>query len=173
MESRHWCFFCFLFFYSKKISYAYSEVKFNSQESSCFINYQLINDQSCFIIASSFRWLSLNSICHVISSKNILMCVHAQLLQSGPTLCNLIDCSPPGSFVHGILQARILEWVAMPSSRGYSQPRDWTLVSQGSCIAGRSFTIWTTREAPILWCVYLKNKDSLKTTTIALSHLKN
>ena len=40
------------------------------------------------------------------------------------TLCNLTDCSPPGSFVHGILQARILEWITMPSSRGTSRPRD-------------------------------------------------
>ena len=41
--------------------------------------------------------------------------MHAKLLQSCPTLCNPIDCSPPGSPVHGILQARILEWVAMPT----------------------------------------------------------
>ena len=41
-----------------------------------------------------------------------------------PTLCDLMDCSPPGSSVHGILQARILEWVAMPSSRGSSRARD-------------------------------------------------
>ena len=43
-------------------------------------------------------------------------------------LCNPMDCSPPGSSVHGILQARILEWVAMPSSRGSSQPRDRTQI---------------------------------------------
>ena len=43
--------------------------------------------------------------------------------------CDPMDCSPPGSSVHGILWARILEWVAMPSSRGSSQPRDWTWVS--------------------------------------------
>ena len=59
-----------------------------------------------------------------------------------------MDCSPPGSSVHGILQARILEWVAIPSSRGSSQPRDWTLVSG---IAGRFFTIWATRETPLPW----------------------
>ena len=51
-----------------------------------------------------------------------------------------LDCSPPSSSSHGILQARILEWVAMPSSRGSSWSRDWTLVSCGSCIAGRFFT---------------------------------
>ena len=45
------------------------------------------------------------------------------------TLCDPMDCSPPGSSVHGILQARILEWVATPSSRGFSQPRDRTRIS--------------------------------------------
>ena len=55
--------------------------------------------------------------------------VHAKSLQSCPTLCDPTDCSPPGSSVHGILQARILEWVAMPSSRGSSRPRDRTPVS--------------------------------------------
>ena len=44
------------------------------------------------------------------------------------TLCDAMDCSPPGSFVHGILWARILEWVALSFSRGSSRPRDWTLV---------------------------------------------
>ena len=62
------------------------------------------------------------------------------------TLCNPMDCSPPGSSIHGILQARTLEWIAVPFSRGSSQPRDWTLVS---CIAGRLFIVWATREAPL------------------------
>ena len=57
--------------------------------------------------------------------------------QSCPTLCDLMDCSPPGPST-GILQTRIPEWIAMPSSRGSSQPRDRTQVS---CIAGRFFTI--------------------------------
>ena len=52
------------------------------------------------------------------------MCVCAQSLQSCPTLCDPRDCSPPGSSVHGILQARKLEWVAISSSRGSSQLRD-------------------------------------------------
>ena len=52
-----------------------------------------------------------------------------KLLQSCLTLCNPTDYSPPGSSIHGILQARILEWVAMPSSRGPSRPRDWTCIS--------------------------------------------
>ena len=60
-------------------------------------------------------------------------CIHAKSLQSYPTLCDPVDSSPPGSSVHGILQERILEWVAMPSSRGSSRPRDQTCVSYISC----------------------------------------
>ena len=60
-----------------------------------------------------------------------------------PTLCDPINYSPPESSVHGILQATILEWIAIPFSRGSSQPRDQTWVS---CIAGRFFTIWATKE---------------------------
>ena len=55
--------------------------------------------------------------------------------------------NPPGSSVHGISQARILEWVAIPISKGSSQPRDQTWVSR---IIGRFFTIWATREAKII-----------------------
>ena len=58
--------------------------------------------------------------------------------QSYLILCDSVDCSLPGSCVHGILQARILEWIVMYSSRGSSQPRDRTWVSH---IAGRFFTI--------------------------------
>ena len=52
--------------------------------------------------------------------------MRANLLHLCSTFCNPVDCSPPGSTVHGILRARILEWVAMPSSKGSSRPRDWT-----------------------------------------------
>ena len=64
----------------------------------------------------------------------------AQSLQLCPALCNHMDCSPPGSSVHRILLARIVEWVAMPSSRGYSQPTDWTQVFCIFLIAGEFFT---------------------------------
>ena len=60
--------------------------------------------------------LQVNSVCPT--------CTRAQLLQLSLTLCSPIDCSPLGSSVHGTLQARIREWVAMPSSRRYSKPRD-------------------------------------------------
>ena len=61
-----------------------------------------------------------------------------------PTLCDPMDYSPPGSSVHGILQVRILEWVAIFFSRGSSWPRDQTQVSH---IADRCFNLWATREA--------------------------
>ena len=69
---------------------------------------------------------------------NALLVSVAQLC---PTLYNPMDCNLPGSSVHGILQARILEWVTIPFSRGSYWPRDQTWVS---CIAGRFFTIWAT-----------------------------
>ena len=58
--------------------------------------------------------------------------------QSCLTLCDPMDCSPPGSSFHGILQARVLEWGAIPFARGSSQPRDHTRVF---CIAGKFFTV--------------------------------
>ena len=63
-----------------------------------------------------------------------------------PTLCDPMDCSPQGSSLHGILEARILEWVSVPFSKGSSQPRDRTHVAH---ISGRFFTIGAFREAQI------------------------
>ena len=81
----------------------------------------------CFVLSGSHRWL----------------CVKSKLLQSCSVLCDptMVTCQAPLSM--GILQARILEWVAMPSSRGSSQPRDRTQVS---CTAGGFFAIWATRK---------------------------
>ena len=73
-----------------------------------------------------------------------LCCVLCLVAQSCLTLSDLTDCSHQAPLSMEILQARILEWVPMPSSRGSSQPRDRTQVS---CTAGRFFTIWATREA--------------------------
>ena len=78
----------------------------------------------------------------------------SEVAQLCPTLCNPVDCSPPDFSVHGILQARILEWVAVSFSRGSSQPRDRTQVS---CIAGRRFNLWATREAfPSTFLLFLQ-----------------
>ena len=70
--------------------------------------------------------------------------VKMSVAQSCLTLCDPMDCSPPGSSVHGILQARILEWAAFSFSRGSPWPRD---EAQVSYVAGRFFTLWATREA--------------------------
>ena len=64
----------------------------------------------------------------------LILVAHAKLLQLCPTLCNSVDCSPPGSSVHGLLQARIMEWVDFSFSRGSSQLRDQTHVSYVSCV---------------------------------------
>ena len=66
--------------------------------------------------------------------RSVCVCKLSRFSCVQPTLCDPTDCSPPGSSDCGILQARILESVAMPSSRGSSQPRDWTPVSYVSCI---------------------------------------
>ena len=68
----------------------------------------------------------------------------SEVTLSCPTLWDPMDCSLLGFSVHGIFQARVLEWVAISFSRGSSQTRDWTQVS---CIVGRRFTLWATREA--------------------------
>ena len=73
--------------------------------------------------------------------------VKVLVTQSCLTLCNPMDCSQSGSSVHGILQARILEWVAISFSKVSLQPRGRTRVS---CIAGRFFTVLATREAHLV-----------------------
>ena len=79
---------------------------------------------------------------HGSSTFNFLRNFHAcvlcaKSLQSCLTLCDPMDCSTPGSSVLRIIQARILEWVAMPSFRGSSRPRDWTHIAYVSCIGRR------------------------------------
>ena len=68
----------------------------------------------------------------------LLVWLHARLLQWCPTLWDPMDCSPPSSSVHGVLQARKLGWVAISFSRGSSRPRNWTHISYVSCIAAGS-----------------------------------
>ena len=76
----------------------------------------------------------------------LISCMCAKLCQLCPTLCNLMAWYVPGSSVHGILQAGILKWAAISSSRGSSRPRIWTCLSFVS-LAGRFFTISATWEA--------------------------
>ena len=75
------------------------------------------------------------------SSSLLGVWVCAQSLQSCPTFCDPMDCRPPGFTVYGILQARILKWVAISSCRGSSWPRDWTHIElTSSALASRFFT---------------------------------
>ena len=102
------------------------------------------------------------AICNDFKSFQVTLKVsESEVTQSCLTLCNPMDGSLPGSTVHGIFQARILEWAAISFSRESSQPRDWTQVS---CIADRRFTVWATREAPSY------TKSTLK--TLALGNFK-
>ena len=81
----------------------------------------------------------------LIVASGYRACVCAKSLQLCPTLCDPMDSSLPCSFVHGILWVRALEWIAMPSSRASSQPRDQTHASCSSYITG-GFHCWATRE---------------------------
>ena len=93
---------------------------------------------------SSPNWLRHTPL--KISSSNISL--HTCMLSCfrRVQLCDPVDCSPQDSSVHGIFHTRILEWVAMPSSRGSSWPRDWTCFSYVLCIADR--LPW---DSPISW----------------------
>ena len=109
--------------------------------------------------------LSLTWFFHSIITRKLLICVCVcgQLLQSSLTLCHFMDCSPPGSSVHGILQARIPEWVAVPSSRGSFQLQDGTDI----CIVGRSLSIAEPPGKPLLISRYYNTQSVLS----ELSHL--
>jgi len=115
-----------------------------------------------FLFSSAFQFSSFHSYLYGLFGKPFCLFVflflgdgldpsllynvmkESEVTQSCPTLCNPMDCSPPGSSVHGIVQARVLEWIAISFSRGSSWPRDRTQVS---CIAGRHFTVWATGES--------------------------
>ena len=86
-------------------------------------------------------------------SAGVILMNEVKVTQSCPTLCELMDYTD-----HGILQARILKWVAVPFSRGSSQPRDWTQVSH---IAGGFFTSWAIKEAQWLFLYSTYHEKSL------------
>ena len=100
-------------------------------------------------VAISFSRV-INNKEHCITNFTLILqlwsgCCCCSVSKSCLTLSNPMDCSPPDHSVHGILQARILEWVVIPFSSGSSQPRHQTWVS---CIAGGFFTVWVTGEPP-------------------------
>ena len=104
---------------------------------------------------SSHDWMHLSKLIELYSKESKLYNIML-VTQLCWTLCDSWwGCSPPGSSVHGILQARTLEWVATPFSRGSSQPRDWTQVSH---TVGRFFTTEPPRK-PIQHKIYLNKPD--------------
>ena len=96
-----------------------------------------------------------------------VLCVGAMSLQLYLILCNPMDCSRPGSSVHGILQARILEWVAISSSRGSSWHRDRTWISYVSCMGRQVFTTSATWEAPRQWQSSASETPLISTSSLA------
>ena len=91
----------------------------------------------------STRRLNQKLTCPVLLPPAAWKWSESEVAPSCPTLCNPMDCSLPGSSIHGIFQSRVLEWVATSFSRRSSRPRNWTRVSR---IVGRRFTIWATSE---------------------------
>ena len=107
----------------------------NNWELTPLKNFFLIEVQLIYNVVLVSGIQQSDSVIHLYSLIYVCVCVHAKSLQSCPTLWNSMACSPPGSSFHRILQARIVEWVAMPSSKGTPQPRDQTLGQ--SCIGRR------------------------------------
>ena len=109
----------------------------------------------------------------LIFSQDILSVV-VLVAQSSRTLWYPVDCSPPGSSVNGIVQARILKWIAIPFSRWSSRSKDQT---RGSSIAGRFFTVWATgkilRFSPKIYLGLNKIKLFLVSLYINVLSLKN
>ena len=105
---------------------------------------------ACFLSEEMQVYISIHNFTGTMYGLcTLLWCVYVLVTQSYLTLCDPMDCSSPGSSVHGIFQSRILERVAIPFSRGSSHPRNQT---QASCLAGRFFTIWATRGAHVSLC---------------------
>ena len=97
-----------------------------------------------FLVDCPNQWPGPARCCSALDSSSLLG--ESEVAQSCPTLQDPMDYILPGSSVHGIFQARVLEWVAISFSRGSSRCRDWTRVS---CTAGRRFTLWATRETTL------------------------
>ena len=108
---------------------------------------------------------TLKSFLPILNSSLSLLHIYDQVLSHFSRVQLFVtpmDLSLPGFSVHGILQARILEWVAISFSREYSRPSDQTQVSWVSCIASRFFICWATREAPFMTTVSQKIRNNIR-----------
>ena len=102
------------------------------------------------------RWISSVIFIHFPSGDSFKACCCCLITKSCLTLCDPVGYSTPGSSVHGIFQARILEWVAMLSSRGSSQPRDWNNTSCISC-TGRQILYPLSHQGSPIWSTVTRN----------------
>ena len=98
--------------------------------------------------------------------QSSIACVHAKSLQLCTTVCNPMDYGLPGSSVHGILQARTLEWVVMSSSRGSSEPRDTTCISNVSCIGRWDLYCQRHLGSPFILFILFSQEDCDKKSLI-------
>ena len=145
--------------------YSFIEIQFACRENSCIYSvsryFGVVPASQCsnfthlvfgcsawWVWSYSPTWDQTNVPCvgsvksQPLDPQESLECV--LVTQSWPTLCDAMDCRPPGSSVRGFLQARIGEWLVISFSRASSRPRGWIGVS---CISGRFFTVWATRKA--------------------------
>ena len=116
--------------------------------------FHLWTAMSAYAVSSFPFWQSWASLHQNLSQCLVVCsCVRAKSLQSRPAVCDPMDCSSPGSSVHGIFLARILKWVAMLSSRGSSWPRNWTPISYVSCFGRWGSLPLVPPGKPSLWYV--------------------
>ena len=134
---------CFTMTLNDELTYIYIYIYIYSNET----NYFLFVSITPSPFDNVFKWHSCVCKCSVT--------------QSCPILCDPMDCSPPGSSVHGIFQARTLEWVAISYSRGYSQLRDRTCVSCVSYIDRQILYHWATWEALQMTYIILRLQNEL------------
>ena len=137
-----------------------------------FVNICIVDgNMPCLLFANDEEntFLTLHRLCIPTPEEK-----DSEVTQACPTLCDSMDCSLPGSSIHGIFWARILEWVIISFSRGSSQPRDWTWVFH---IASKLFTIWATRESLLPTseprCLFLHCPHMLATSYLWLSNTWN
>ena len=128
-----------------------------------------------FAFLESTFWLQFHSFINWITPKICIMHLRARLLQSCLTLCDPVDHRPPGSSVHGILQAKIVEWVVMPFSRVSFRSRNQTSISYISCFGRRvlyhlgSPYYASTRYLSLWWTWKTQNENSTVLTSICSS----
>ena len=119
-----------------------------------------------FLQGHQSNWMRFHINDFILTYYYLFVAVYCSVTQLCLTLFNPMDCSLPGSFVHGTLQARIVEWVAMSFSLGSPQPSGWT---QAFCIAGRPITIWATREANYLFKDFISNYGHIEVLQVETS----